>query len=99
MRLATSLSQSVVGSNPQSFQFLVDVSEFQKSIRTQDGKDDFEGFLAIVKEYIKNSSDSEINIDHHTKKEILKFGERSAYISLNTVRRARGLPACRKTCC
>lgn len=71
---------------PQSFQFLVDVSEFQLSVGTQDGKDDFEEFLAIVKKYIKNSSDSEINIDHGTKIEILEFTERSAYTSLSMVR-------------
>lgn len=76
---------SVVELKHQSFQFLVDVSEFHKSIRTQDGKDDFEEFLAIVNDYIKDGSNFEINIDHRTKKDILKFSERSAYISLNTV--------------
>lgn len=71
--------------NPQSFEFLLDVAEFKKSTMNQDGKDDFEEFLAIVNEYIKNSSDSEINIDHRMKNKILKFSERSAYIALDTV--------------
>ena len=73
----------------------MDVSLFKKSIGTQDGKDDFDEFLAIVTEYIKSSSDSEINIDDRTRKEILKHSERSAYISLNTVRAQGGLQAAR----
>lgn len=76
----------------QSFQFLVDVSEFQHLVlgvhgAGQDsGKDEFDEFTAIVDEYIKDNSNSEINIDSSTKKKILALCERSAYSSLVLVR-------------
>lgn len=64
----------------------MDVSEFHDSVRAHDDGDDFEKFIAIVDTYVKNSSASEINIDHRTKTAILKFSERSAYKSLAKVR-------------
>lgn len=60
----------------QSFQFLVDASEFKSSViaahNGQDGKESYEEFTVITNEYIKDNSNSEINIDSHTKKQILR---------------------------
>lgn len=41
--------------------------------------------LALSKEYIKNNSISDINIDYRAKRTIMDFGERSAYASLRLV--------------
>lgn len=77
---------------PQSFQFLVDASEFQGSVYAalnnvvEDGKDCYDEFVGIVNEYIKDNSNSEINIDSRTKKNIMGFEERSSYASLDVVR-------------
>ena len=74
----------------QSFQFLVDASEFQSSIHAatsiQEGKDCYEEFVSIINEYIKDNSNSEINIDSRTKTQILRFEGRSSYASLDMVR-------------
>ena len=75
----------------QSFQFLVDVSEFQSSFhhaqRSEEGRhDDFNDFIRIVNEYIKDNSSSEVNIDCTTRSAILAFVERSEYESLDAVR-------------
>lgn len=43
----------------------------------------------MVNEYTKNNSNSEINIDSRTKKQILGFEERSSYASLDVVRESR----------
>ncbi|CAN0058171.1 unnamed protein product, partial [Ectocarpus sp. 13 AM-2016] len=72
----------------ESFQFLVDVSEFSSLVyRTnggdeRGGNDDFDEFNVIVGEYITDNSNSEINIDSRTKKKLKGFCERSAYASL-----------------
>lgn len=81
-----SIRNPVVGLEPQSFQFLVDAEEYHITVMAHDDKDTFEGFLVIVNTYIKNNSDSEINIDDRAKKAILKSSERSVYTSLETVR-------------
>lgn len=77
----------------KSFQFLVDASEFHISVHAdrsnQEDKDCYEEFLAIVNEYIKGNSNSEINIDSRTKKQILRFEGPSSYASLDMVRRGR----------
>ncbi|CAN0409712.1 unnamed protein product, partial [Ectocarpus sp. 12 AP-2014] len=61
-------------------------SKFKISVHAahQGGNDSYEEFIAIVDEYIKDNSNFEVNIDSRTKKEILGFGERSAYASLGT---------------
>ena len=75
----------------QSFQFLLDVSEFRSSSRqAQDPggrSDDYGDFLRIVTEYIKVNSSSEVNIDSTTRNAILAFSERSEYESLDAVRK------------
>lgn len=66
------------------------VSEFDVSLHAAKGRteenDHYEEFMAIVNEYIRDKSASEINIDSNTKQRILDFGERSAYASLGMVR-------------
>eukprot|EP00752_Nemacystus_decipiens_P013003 g11504.t1 len=72
----------------ESFQFLVDVSEFKNAVAAahasggESSQDDFEEFTVVVNEYIKDNSNSEINIASATKRKILGFCERSTYISL-----------------
>lgn len=85
LSLLTLLSSDL---NPKSFQFLVDVSKFKSSVHAahQGGNDDYEEFIVIVDEYIKDNSNCEVNIDSRTKKKILGFGERSVYASLGTVK-------------
>ncbi|CAB1108068.1 unnamed protein product [Ectocarpus sp. CCAP 1310/34] len=72
----------------ESFQFLVDVSKFKSSVHAahQGGNDSYEEFIVIVDEYIEDNSNFEVNIDSRTKKEILGFGDRSAYASLGTAK-------------
>ena len=74
----------------QSFQFLVDASEFESSVyaatSSQGVKDCYDEFLVIVDEYIKDNSNSEINIDSRTKKQILRFEGHSSYAALDLVR-------------
>ncbi|CAN0386259.1 unnamed protein product [Ectocarpus sp. 12 AP-2014] len=78
----------------ESFQFLVDVSEFSSLVLRinggdeRGGKDDFDEFNVIVGEYITDNSNSEINIDSRTKKKLRGFCERSAYASLDQDDRA-----------
>lgn len=50
-----------------------------------DSSNEFDKFIDIVNEYIKDHSSSEINIDGTTKKKMLAFCERSAYASLDVV--------------
>lgn len=74
----------------QSFQFLVDVSGFQNVVAGAhaaggESSTDFDEFTVIVTEYIKDGSNSEINIDCATKKKILELCERSAFTSLDVV--------------
>lgn len=75
----------------QSFQFLVDVSEFRALFHAQqhgdEGEDHYDRFVCIVDEYVKASSSSEVNIDSGTREAILAFGERSEYEALGPVRR------------
>lgn len=47
--------------------------------------DEFDEFINITNEFIKDKSNSEINIDSATKKKILGFCERSAYALLDVV--------------
>lgn len=49
-------------------------------------RDCFDEFILIVNEFIKDNSNSEINIDSATKKKILGFCQHSAYTSLDLVR-------------
>ena len=75
----------------QSFQFLVDVENFQRSVHAahssgEEGRECYEQYVAIVDEYIKDNSNSEINIDSRAKKKIMGFEERSSYASLDLVR-------------
>ena len=95
MLLSSALSLFAVPSSLlylQSFQFLIDASEFQIAVHAvtsnQERKDGdcYEEFLCIVNEYIKDNSNSEINIDSRAKQHILKFEARSSYASLDTVR-------------
>eukprot|EP00752_Nemacystus_decipiens_P013004 g11505.t1 len=73
----------------ESFQFLVAVSEFQIVVAAaysdggENSKDGFDEYTAVVNEYIKDNSNSEVNIDSATKKKILAFCQRPAYISLS----------------
>lgn len=52
----------------------------------ESSKADFDRFEVIANEYIKDNSNSEININSTTKKKILGFCERSAFASLDLVR-------------
>lgn len=65
------------------------VLEFQESVHSAqgrpEGQDHFEEFIAIVDEFIKDKSESEINIDGSTKKRLLGFVERAVYASLSMV--------------
>ena len=80
----------------QSFQFLVDVSEFQSTLHAaqsnQKREECFEEFLAVVSAYIKDNSNSEINLSSRTKKEILRFEGRSSYAALDMVRQGMKNP-------
>lgn len=76
----------------QSFQFLVDVSEYQDFVHaTHDeiakSKDDldFEAFTVIFNEYIKRDSNSKVNIDSSSKKKLGALSDRLAYVSLDLV--------------
>lgn len=51
-----------------------------------DEREEFESFLSIVNEYIRDNSPSEVNIDYKTKKSILQYAQRSAYMQLPLVR-------------
>ena len=74
----------------------MDASEYRSSLHgaqsDQYGEQCHEGFLAIVRAYIKDNSDSEINISSRTKQKILKFEERSSYASLDMVREGMKKP-------
>jgi len=78
----------------QSFQFLLDVSEFKEDLlldNASNGKDkkSFKGFgsyFAIVNDYIKDGSNSEVNIAFKTKDDIRKFAKFKDYASLDLVR-------------
>lgn len=82
----------------QSFQFLVDVFEFKNELLLLEAGSDerartfkgFGGYLAIVNDYIKDGSHSEVNIDSRTKRDILAFATFNIYSSLDTVRQIRG---------
>lgn len=63
------------------------VSEFKSSADSADTNEGskFEHFIAVVDEYIKDSSPSEVNIDSVTKSHILTYTERDAYMQLDLV--------------
>lgn len=46
---------------------------------------DFETFMAIVNEYIRDNSTSEINIDSSSKKKTMAFCDRVAFVFLDPV--------------
>lgn len=83
----------------QSFDFLVDVSEFKNDLVLGAAANDnnnektttkyfggFGGYLAIVNDYIKDCSHSEVNIDSKKKRDILQFANFKAYTMLDLVR-------------
>ena len=78
----------------QSFQFLLDVSEFKEDILLDaaangENKKGFKGFgsySAIVNDYIADGSHSEVNIEFKTKCHIRKFAKFKDYASLDLVR-------------
>lgn len=45
----------------------------------------FGGYLAIVNDYIKDGSHSEVNIEFRTKRDVLKYRRFEAYASLDLV--------------
>lgn len=61
-------------------------SLFHAADSGEEGKDFYEEFIAIVNEYIKDNSNSEVNIDSRTKKQTLEYEGRSSYASLDVVR-------------
>lgn len=72
----------------ESFQFVEDVAEFNEYVLLEAEMDakkfkGFGGYVAIVNDYIRDSSHSEVNIDSRTKKEILKWCTFDAYSTLN----------------
>ncbi len=83
----------------QSYQFLLDVSEFKEDILLDaaangEDKKGFKGFgsySAIVNDYIKDGSHSEVNIEFKTKCDILKFAKFKDYASLDLVRERTSL--------
>lgn len=79
----------------QSFQFLVDVEEFKDLIADSAGEENeksfggFGGYLAIVNDYIKDGSHSEVNIASTTKRSIMQYMKFTAYAALQLVRGGR----------
>lgn len=76
----------------QSFQFLVDVFDFKKEVLLETAGHDearsfkgFRAYLAIVNDYIKDGSLSEVNIDSRTKRDILGCTTFNVYSSLGMV--------------
>ena len=77
----------------QSFQFLVDVLDFKNEVvlgaegdEKGGGFKGFGGFLAVVNDYIKDGSHSEVNVAFRTKRDILEYARFDAYSSLELVR-------------
>lgn len=78
----------------QSYQFLLDVSEFKEDILLDaaangEDKKGFKGFgsySAIVNDYIMDGSHSEVNIEFKTKCDIRKFAKFKDYAALDLVR-------------
>ncbi|CAM9672494.1 unnamed protein product [Ectocarpus sp. 8 AP-2014] len=72
----------------ESFQFLVDVEEFKDLIAGSAAEENeksfggFGGYLAIVNDYIKDGSHSEVNIASTTKRSIMKHMKFTAYAAL-----------------
>ena len=79
----------------QSFQFLVDVSDFKKEVLLEAKSDErarifkgYGGYLAIINDYINDGSHSEVNIDSRTKSGILEYATFDLYSALDVVRQS-----------
>lgn len=76
----------------QSFQFMVDASEYQNSVHavyhgSAESKDDshFGSFTTIIDEYIKDRSNSEVNISSSSKQQVMALCDRAKYVALDKV--------------
>eukprot|EP00903_Cladosiphon_okamuranus_P014587 g13528.t1 len=76
----------------ESFQFLLDVSEFQNNVVLEESNNNaderggfrgFGSFLAIVNDYIKDGAHSEVNIEFKTKRDITRHAKYMSYTSLD----------------
>lgn len=72
----------------ESFQFVVDVADFKKSVSVEAEIDathfkGFGSFIAIVNDYIRHGSHSEVNIDSKTRQAILQWCVFDAYSILS----------------
>ena len=83
----------------QSFQFLVDVSDFKKEVLLEANSDErarifkgYGGYLAIINDYINDGSHSEVNIDSRTKSGILEYATFDLYSALDVVRQSKRGP-------
>lgn len=71
------------------FEFQSDLVDAAAVGEGKNGFKGFGGFLAIVNDYIKAGSHSEVNIESRTKSEIMKYSKFKDYSLLDLVREER----------